>query len=130
MVVEGRTTLCLIGPGVTVPCAPVSAPMLISGATVTAVTESRLALLGDGFLVAVRHWPWIAASLHARALEHSQRLTAQLAISHLPRVENRLLALMWLLADRWGRVTPAGVRLELQLSHEVIGGLIGAAARR
>jgi len=36
------------------------------------------------------------------------------------------MALMWLLAESWGRVTPAGIRLPLSLSHEVLGGLIGS----
>lgn len=36
------------------------------------------------------------------------------------------MALMWLLAEFWGRVTPAGIRLPLSLSHEVLGGLVGA----
>ncbi len=36
------------------------------------------------------------------------------------------MALMWLLAESWGRVTPAGIRLPLSLSHEVLGGLVGA----
>src|SRR5262249_24589688 len=44
----------------------------------------------------------------------------------LPRVQDRLMGLMWLLAEFWGRVTPAGIRLPVSLSHEVLGGLVGA----
>jgi len=51
----------------------------------------------------------------------------QLAIGHLPRVDQRLLAMMDLLAERWGEVTPAGVLIPLNLTHETIGGLIGAS---
>ena len=47
-------------------------------------------------------------------------------ISPTARVEDRLLALFWHLADRWGRVLPDGVRIELPLTHETIGHLIGA----
>jgi hypothetical protein len=47
-------------------------------------------------------------------------------ICQLPRVAERLLAMMWLLAESWGRVTPAGVTLPLMLTHEALGALIGA----
>jgi CRP-like cAMP-binding protein len=50
----------------------------------------------------------------------------QAAISQLPRVELRVLALLWQLADRWGRVTPLGVEIDLELTHEALGRLIGA----
>jgi hypothetical protein len=83
-------------------------------------------LLDERYLLATRSWPWLARALHARMSEHARRDRAQLAISHLPRVEDRLMALMWLLADGWGRVTPTGIRIGLSLSHEVLGGLIGA----
>ena len=36
------------------------------------------------------------------------------------------MALMWLLAGSWGRVTLAGIILPLSLSHEFLGGLVGA----
>jgi CRP-like cAMP-binding protein len=32
----------------------------------------------------------------------------------------------WELADRYGRVEPDGVRLDLRLTHELIGHLVGA----
>jgi predicted GNAT family acetyltransferase len=34
-----------------------------------------------------------------------------MAIAHYPRIDRRLLMLMWHLADRWGRVTPNGIRI-------------------
>jgi hypothetical protein len=36
-----------------------------------------------------------------------------MAIAHHPRVDERLLLLLWHMADRWGRVTPHGVSLSL-----------------
>ena len=53
-------------------------------------------------------------------------MTVQLVICQLPRVEDRVLAVLWLLAESWGHVTPAGVRLPLALTHETLGALIGA----
>lgn len=119
-------TLRLIGPGSFVPQHPPPQSMPIVGARLLVPIPTRLVLLGDQALIAARRWPWIVSNLHARMLEHSGRLATQLAICQLPRVEDRLMALMWLLAESWGRVTPAGIRLPLSLSHEVLGGLIGA----
>jgi len=54
------------------------------------------------------------------------RLAVLQTISHLNRVDRRVLALLWHLAERWGRVTPDGVALSLALSHSMIGQLVGA----
>jgi len=119
-------TLRLVGPGSFVPPAHPPRSMPVVGARLFAPVPTRLVLLGDELLIAARRWPLIVSSLHARMLEHSERLATQLAICQLPRVEDRLIALMWLLAESWGRVTPAGTRLRISLSHEVLGGLVGA----
>jgi hypothetical protein len=47
------------------------------------------------------------------------------AVTHLRRVHSRLLILFWLLAERWGKVGPAGVHVELPLTHEVLAMLVG-----
>ena len=47
-------------------------------------------------------------------------------IRTLPRVHERVLALLSHLATRWGRVTPDGVALLLPVTHEVLGRLVGA----
>ena len=63
---------------------------------------------------------------YRRAVESSERLATQLAISHLPRVDERVMAVMWLLAEVWGHVTPSGIRLRLALTHDALGELVGA----
>ena len=119
-------TLRLIGPGSFVPPSDAAPSMPVLGARLTVPVPTRLVLLGDELLTAARLWTLIVSGLHARMLEHSEELAKQLAICQLPRVEDRLMALMWLLADSWGRVTPAGIRVPVSLSHEVLGGLVGA----
>ena len=119
-------TLRLIGPGSFVPPADTAPSMPVLGARLTVPVPTRLVLLGQELLGAARRWPWIVSRLHARMLEHSEELATQLAICQLPRVEDRLMALMWLLAESWGRVTRAGIRVPVSLSHEVLGGLVGA----
>jgi hypothetical protein len=48
------------------------------------------------------------------------------AIGHLTRVDDRLLALLWCLAERWGRVVPGGVLVNLRLPHRTLAGMVGA----
>lgn len=121
-----RPSLRLVEPSNVVPFTRSTPPL--PGATVSlrAATLSRIVLLEGRFLLATRRWPQLAALIYGRALESSERLATQLAISHLSRVDERLMALMWLLADDWGHVTPAGIRLRLALTHEALGELIGA----
>jgi hypothetical protein len=86
----------------------------------------QLGLFGNDLLIAVHRWPRIAQGLYASVGDQLHRLTAQLVVCQLPRVEDRVLAILWLLAETWGHVTPGGVRLPLSLTHETLGGLIGA----
>lgn len=48
------------------------------------------------------------------------------AVLHQPRVEDRVVALFVDLAERFGRVTPDGVTIDLSLTHELIGQLVGS----
>ena len=59
-------------------------------------------------------------------MRRSFELATNQATSHLTRVDARLELLFWGLADRWGRVGPDGVVLELPLTHQVLGRLVGA----
>ncbi|HEU4702253.1 MAG TPA: helix-turn-helix domain-containing protein [Conexibacter sp.] len=85
-----------------------------------------LALLDEAFLLSVRRWPELVAALFARLAAQEERRELHRALSQLPRVEDRIHALLWLLAERWGRVSPQGVILRLRLTHELIGRLVGA----
>lgn len=86
----------------------------------------QYAPLDDRVLALARRYPRLIEGLQMRADDQQQRLLAQLLISQLPRVEDRVLALMWLLAETWGRVTPSGTVLPVRLTHEAIGLLVGA----
>ncbi len=122
-----QVAIRLLGTGDIVMPAPSTRTMLLAGSHVRGTPSTRLALLSeDAVLFAVRRWPRIATYLLERFAQQSEILEAQLVISQLPRVEERLLALMWLLAERWGRVTRLGTTLPLSLTHETLGALIGA----
>jgi CRP-like cAMP-binding protein len=58
----------------------------------------------------------------------THRASRHLAILHLPRVEDRIVALFADLAERFGRMTPDGIVIDLPLTHQVIGDLV--ASRR
>ena len=118
--------LRLLGPGDVLSITQEPRSMLVAEATCRATVPTRLALLEREMLLAVRRWPQIAAGLHAHAGEQSERLTTQLMICQMPRVDERLMALLWLLAESWGQVTPAGTLLPIGLTHAALGGLIGA----
>jgi CRP/FNR family cyclic AMP-dependent transcriptional regulator len=102
------------------------ASMLLADRGCRVVTPTRIAILGRDALVGVHRWPRLLAGLHVRATEQIERVAVQLAICQLPRVEDRLLALLWLLAESWGRVTPSGTSLPISLTHGTLGALIGA----
>lgn len=100
--------------------------MLARASSIRALPGTRLALLGRELLIAVHRWPGLMLGLQQRWAEQADRLTTQLVICQLPRVDQRLLGLMWLLAESWGHVTPAGTTLPLKLTHDAFGALIGA----
>lgn len=87
---------------------------------------SRIALLDASFARAIAPWPELMGALIERAARSTHSRSLQIAIGHLNRVEPRLIALLWHLADRWGRVTPAGVVVALPLTHTLLADLIGA----
>jgi CRP/FNR family cyclic AMP-dependent transcriptional regulator len=85
----------------------------------------ELAVLDDAFAMRIREWPSIMSRLLARVATRARTLAITQAISHLNRADTRLLFLFWLLAERWGVVTPDGVAIELPLTHEVLAMLAG-----
>jgi CRP/FNR family transcriptional regulator, cyclic AMP receptor protein len=92
----------------------------------TALSAVRVAVLDHAFAVRAAQWPEVFATLLDRSARRAERLVVLQAIAHLTRVDDRLLALLWSLAERWGRVVPDGVLVSLRLSHRTLAGLIGA----
>ena len=88
--------------------------------------EAEVAVLDRRFLAAAQRWPWLTARAVERALRWADRSAALQAITQLGRVDLRLVALFWHLADRWGQMTVDGVVLPLRLTHETLGRLVGA----
>lgn len=120
-----QPTLRLTGPGDLIsPARPTTRmPCTVES---RAIGDTRVAMLDDRVLATCQRWPRMFAALHFKSAEQAERSALQLAICQLPRVTDRLLALMWLLAESWGRVTPSGVTLPIALTHDALGGMIGA----
>lgn len=89
-------------------------------------TPTRIAVLDRRFVSAVARWPWLVADVVRRTASWADRASVLQAISHMPRVEDRLVALLWHLADHWGRVGADAVVVPLRLSHAALGSLVGA----
>jgi hypothetical protein len=92
----------------------------------TVLETTRIAVLDERFARVAGRWPELIAGLVSRTLRRSRWMALLLAISNLTRVDERVEALMWHLADRWGHVTPDGVVVPVPLTHEMIGRLVGA----
>ena len=92
----------------------------------SALTNARVAVIDHALAVRAAQWPEIFAALVERAARRAERLVVMQAIAHLTRVDDRLLALLWCLAERWGRVVPGGVVVSLRLPHRTLAGMVGA----
>jgi CRP/FNR family transcriptional regulator, cyclic AMP receptor protein len=119
-------TLRLVAPGEVIAFSDAPLSMLLAESSCSAGPGTRVALLDDRLLAAGRRWPRLMSALVAKLAEQNERTALQLAICQLPRVADRLLALMWMLTDSWGRVTPTGVTLPLSLTHSTLGAMVGA----
>jgi CRP/FNR family cyclic AMP-dependent transcriptional regulator len=124
--IAGRRTADLLGPGdIFHPWRPFDAA--IPGTSRWASSTTALvAVLDARFIAAARRWPLMYRVIHDRMADQLDRAATRAAIMGLPRVEQRVLGLLWQLAERWGTVRPEGVVLDLALTHELIGQLVGA----
>ena len=126
ILLAGGITLRLIGPG------DVFDPFVHHDAgpptshVWSAHAETRMAALDHRVVAAARRWPELGIALHRRLNVQIARASVQVALAQLARVELRVLAMLWQLADRWGIVTGDGVVIGLRLTHEVLGRLVGA----
>jgi CRP/FNR family transcriptional regulator, cyclic AMP receptor protein len=128
LVVADHVSAELLGPGDLVrPWQGASATGLLPVRAVWSVLSTvTLAVLDRRFAAEAARYPEITAALFDRLGERSLRLATTQAISQLTRVDRRLKALFWHLAERWGRVSGDGVVVPLALTHRILGQLVGA----
>lgn len=128
VVVADHVSIELLGPGDIVrPWQQASRTQLLSLQVVWSVmSPAWLAVLDRRFGSDLARWPEVTPVLLDRVAERSLRLATTQAISQLTRVDRRLMALFWHLAERWGRVSGEGVVVPLALTHRTLGQLVGA----
>jgi hypothetical protein len=85
-----------------------------------------LAVLGGDFVARAASWPSVAVALVDRAMLRARHLALTMAALQESRVDRRLHAFLWQLADRWGRTDAHGVTIELPLTHELLAELVTA----
>jgi CRP/FNR family transcriptional regulator, cyclic AMP receptor protein len=92
----------------------------------TVLSDVTVASLDRDFADRVCRWPTIVARLIARNAIRAKANTLNQAISHFKHVESRLLLLFWHFGERWGKVRGDYITIELPLTHELLGKLVGA----
>lgn len=102
-----------------------SAPSSTETITWSVLAEAELAVLDARAAERMRRWPQIGEVLIERCATRADTLARHLAILSAHPVERRLLLLLWHLAQRWGRVSPGGVRIPLPLTHGLLAEMIG-----
>jgi predicted transcriptional regulator len=105
---------------------PPSPTVPLAETRLIALEDVRLAVLDHRFMKAAAIWPELLVTVHRRLNEQQHRLATHGAICQLPRVEQRVMAVMWLLASRTGTVTVRGTELPVNLTHEALARLTGS----
>ena len=119
-------TADLLGPGDLIALGYPTDSLLAIGESWHVGARATVAILDERLLPALHAWPALSARFVARASRQAARAAEQRAISQLPRVELRLRALMWHLAERWGRISSTGVVVPIEVTHGALGRLVGA----
>jgi CRP/FNR family transcriptional regulator, cyclic AMP receptor protein len=92
----------------------------------TALERSIVGVLDARLLTIGRRWPGLMAAILVRSAEQVRHALLQQAIAQIPRVEERLMALMWEVADRRGVVREDGIWVRLPVTHDTLARMIGA----
>ena len=87
---------------------------------------ARLAVLDQHLTSVICRRAELVIAFSNRLLRRAHHGQYLMAISHMTRVEDKLLATLWHIASSWGRVTPDGVEIPFRLTHEVLGEIVGA----
>ena len=90
------------------------------------LTRVTIATLGPRAAATICRFPPLASAIVELAMCRSRSLAVHAAIESIVGLERRLILLLWHFAEHWGRRTPAGVEVPIELTHEMLGQLVGA----
>jgi CRP-like cAMP-binding protein len=103
------------------------APLLCdASSTWQVLLPAHVAVFDARVLLAARRWPQLIVGLTRRLFDGQHEHHRLATIRRLPRVEQRLLALLSHLAYRWGHVTSDGLTVDMPATHQLLGELVGA----
>ncbi len=124
--IAGMATIELLGPGDLFEAGHAADQLLVDEERFEVPEHATIAAVGALGAAALVQEPQLAQHLLSAAIGRTRRQLRHRAAVQLPRVEDRLLAVLWLVAERFGRVTDDGVDIGLELRHEQLGRLVGA----
>jgi CRP-like cAMP-binding protein len=96
-------------------------------ATLRALTRSEIIPVDGARLERWLGHPACSRDFFAALNSQLAHREAALAIALEPRVEQRLLLKLRQLGQRWGQMTPEGIRLDLRLTHQDLADMVAAA---
>ncbi|WP_205699338.1 Crp/Fnr family transcriptional regulator [Conexibacter sp. SYSU D00693] len=128
VVLADRPAAQLLGPGDIVDGRAGIADDLPCDIRWSALGPVQAAVLNERWIEVCRRWPALGVAMHDRMADQAARALLVAAVTALPRVEQRVVALLWILAGRWGTMTPDGATVPVSLTHDALGRL--TAARR
>jgi len=126
LAIGGRRSAMLMGPGDVVDPWPPGDELLPREVALHVEEPGVAAVLGEAFIAAAGRIPALAVAVHRRRAAQLERACAHAALAGSGPISVRVLSVLWLLAERWGRVTPDGIALALPLTHAELGRLVGA----
>jgi len=88
--------------------------------------RATVVALGPGLARDAGQWPAIVSNLVARGVRRSRTMAADAAIASIVGLEERLLILLWKLAETWGETRGDGVQITIHLPHRLLAELVGA----
>lgn len=88
--------------------------------------RTLLAVLGPEHARRMDRWPAIVSNLAGRGIRRARSAAAGSAIAGIVGIEERLLILLWHLAERWGEARVDGVHVGVRLPHRLLAEMLGA----
>lgn len=87
---------------------------------------TRFAFLDEEAAARMQAFPQILYALLRRSARRITDINTLRSITSQPRLEVRLVLLLWHFATRWGRSESSGIRISLPLTHQLLGQLVSA----
>lgn len=116
----------LLGPGDLATLEAEEAELVPVNVLWTVCAPTKVAYVNATMLGTLAKRPDLNAQLLTRAARQAGRQAVHRAICQLPRTNERIVAFLWMLAERWGRVGAQGIVVPVDLTHQALGQMIGA----